>query len=106
MRLQLPKINLTQTFDKDPFAYEPKPKSAWGLLLVVSFVLLVILGVVSFLIYRSLLSDAAAEKERIVPASQTIDKKELQEVLDFYASQKLKFEAFLESPETVPDPSI
>ncbi|HEY4506145.1 MAG TPA: hypothetical protein VJJ24_01715 [Candidatus Paceibacterota bacterium] len=102
MQIKIPKFH----FDRDPYAYEPEPGRAWGILLLVFLLLLILLGLMSFYIYRSLESAALSEQDRIVPASQTIDKDELKKVTDFYASKKVEFETFVSSPSNISDPSI
>ena len=89
------KNKFKKIFDKDPYAYELKPHSAWTAILSIFIIALIILGIISFYIYRSLSNDATYEQERIIPTSQTINQKELQEIIDFYGKKKIEFDKYL-----------
>lgn len=108
MKLNISKFTarFKKGFDKDPYTFEPKPHLAWATMLLMFFVALIISGIISYFIYRSLNNNAITEQERIIPTSQTLNLLELQNLIKLYDGKKIEFSRYLSEPETIADPSL
>ena len=90
-------------FDRDQAKKESNPYRDWVVLIILFFALLILFGIGNIFLFRSFQN---GENKNIILEDSILNRKELNEVLNFYAAKETRLQAHLKDLPKLKDPSL